>query len=60
MKQKKKMHLSKEFNQYICQIDNSQLNIYRHSLFSIKVNTYIQQSIRTMTMQWVYPLNWKF
>lgn len=35
MKQKKKMHLSKEFNQYICQIDNSQLNIYRHSLFSI-------------------------
>lgn len=40
MKRKKKMHLSKEFNQYICQIDNSQLNIYRHSLFSMKMDTY--------------------
>lgn len=41
MKQKKKMHLSKEFNQYICQIDNSQLNIYRHIQFVFNKGEYV-------------------
>lgn len=34
------MDLIKEFNQYIWLRDNSQLNIYRHSLFSMKMDTY--------------------
>lgn len=40
MEQKKKMDLIKEFIQYIWLRDNSQLNIYRHSLFSMKMDTY--------------------